>query len=588
MRTFAQKPKPTQHATSAKSTIPVRSNSGQGRQVSTVLHLQRMLQTHAEELKIRARSTGAVSSRLGHDFSRIPIHSPAGGAVQTKLAVREPGDEYEQEADRVSEQVMRMPELLQLQRACACGGRCPMCQTEKHDQEHERSQTKLAGSSVAGQTALPSIVHEVLSSPGQPLDPVTRAFMEPCFGQDFSQVRVYTDAKAAESAQAVNALAYTVRRSVVFGSGQYAPGTMTGKRLLAHELTHIVQQRSSGDRIQRQPKDPQAASGPGYVRHPHGGVLWVPDMAEWYRSTRPQSGFKPGEAVGELVKTVVVGGVEYVVDLGRGVLHIGRYGKATVVAIWDPSELKDLTSNDIAFIDLIYRIVTNPEKVLETIITGFAAAMAAERELSEEQKQKGKQLAQEAAAEFGQKQLGKWLVQKALITALVGPLMRRIVARVSSELAKKVVSKAKGAPLMALSVLGLMEKAGEASKRLKKRYPLLYNHLEPEGLHIAWFLIEPHEVELRRQIEAELGRRGHIGPVRGEMVKLTYSSGLVERRRVVRICTDGVLQFDPPGQAHMSAFKSIVFDGGTLRPVGSTAADRERFFKAVGKQPEAC
>jgi hypothetical protein len=89
---------------------------------------------------------------------------------------------------------------------------------------------------------VPSIVHEVLRSPGQPLDDATRAYMEPRLGHDFSAVRVHTDAKAAESAQVVNALAYTVGRDVVFGAGRYAPQTSSGQRLTAHELTHVVQQ----------------------------------------------------------------------------------------------------------------------------------------------------------------------------------------------------------------------------------------------------------------------------------------------------------------------------------------------------------
>jgi hypothetical protein len=91
---------------------------------------------------------------------------------------------------------------------------------------------------------VPPIVHEVLRSPGQPLDAGNRAFMEPRFGRDFSGVRVHTDPRAAESAQAVNALAYTVGRDVVFGAGQYAPTSHAGQRLLAHELTHVVQQRA--------------------------------------------------------------------------------------------------------------------------------------------------------------------------------------------------------------------------------------------------------------------------------------------------------------------------------------------------------
>ncbi len=95
--------------------------------------------------------------------------------------------------------------------------------------------------------AVPPIVHEVLRSPGQPLDPATRTFMEPRFGHDFSQVRVHTDAKAAESARAVNALAYTVGRGVVFGAGQYVPGTSARRRLLAHELVHTIQQGTASD-----------------------------------------------------------------------------------------------------------------------------------------------------------------------------------------------------------------------------------------------------------------------------------------------------------------------------------------------------
>src|SRR6266545_5208330 len=104
---------------------------------------------------------------------------------------------------------------------CACGGGCPRCRG-------------------AG-TEAPSIVHEVLRAPGQSLDPATRAFMESRFGQDFRHVRVHADAQAAESAQAVNALAYTVGNKVVFGTGGYATGTDEGRQLLAHELAHVVQ-----------------------------------------------------------------------------------------------------------------------------------------------------------------------------------------------------------------------------------------------------------------------------------------------------------------------------------------------------------
>jgi outer membrane protein OmpA-like peptidoglycan-associated protein len=91
--------------------------------------------------------------------------------------------------------------------------------------------------------AVPPVVHQALHSPGRPLDPPTRAFFEPRFGHDFSKVRVHADALAAESARAVGALAYTLGPDVVFGAGQYAPTTDAGRSLIAHELTHVVQQR---------------------------------------------------------------------------------------------------------------------------------------------------------------------------------------------------------------------------------------------------------------------------------------------------------------------------------------------------------
>jgi Domain of unknown function (DUF4157) len=89
---------------------------------------------------------------------------------------------------------------------------------------------------------IPPIVHDILKSPGQPLDSAARAFMEPRFNYDFSRVRVHAGPQAAESARAVSAQAYTVGQNVVFDHGRYAPSTIEGKRLLAHELSHVVQQ----------------------------------------------------------------------------------------------------------------------------------------------------------------------------------------------------------------------------------------------------------------------------------------------------------------------------------------------------------
>jgi hypothetical protein len=107
--------------------------------------------------------------------------------------------------------------------------------------EDQPLQTKSSDARSVGQIA-PDIVHQTLLSDGAPLDAATRDFMEPRFGFDFSRVRVHTDPRASASADAIQAFAYTVGRDVVFRSGTYQPGTHTGRRLLAHELTHVVQQ----------------------------------------------------------------------------------------------------------------------------------------------------------------------------------------------------------------------------------------------------------------------------------------------------------------------------------------------------------
>src|SRR5688572_26964921 len=130
-----------------------------------------------------------------------------------------------------------------LQRKCACGTHT--IAGDKCDECKNNSTLQRKSSDNSEHSEVPPIVHEVLNSTGQPLNESTRAFFEPRFQYDFSRVRVHTDSKAAQSALAVNALAYTVGRNVVFGSGLYAPGTSTGNRLLAHELTHVVQQNGS-------------------------------------------------------------------------------------------------------------------------------------------------------------------------------------------------------------------------------------------------------------------------------------------------------------------------------------------------------
>ncbi len=147
-----------------------------------------------------------------------------------------------------------------VQRKCDCGAAAKSGQ--KCQECEEKAKTGVVQRSASGPEsvgAVPSIVHEVLQRPGQPLDRQTRDFFEPRFGADFSGVRVHTDGRAAESARAVSAHAYTVGNDIVFGHGEYRPDTPSGKALLAHELTHTRQQ--SGFRTSRATNLPDRISG---------------------------------------------------------------------------------------------------------------------------------------------------------------------------------------------------------------------------------------------------------------------------------------------------------------------------------------
>jgi hypothetical protein len=189
---------------------------------------------------VRAGPRHESSSGPDWSFAGISISVPAAAPrLQPKLTLGAVNDPLEREADRVAEQIMRMPSALPSLSGAPrnVSRKCATCA-----EEEETVRTKPAGPAGAARTEVPGLVHDVVSSPGRPLDVGERAFFEPRFGHDFSAVRIHTDATAAASARAVGALAYTVGRDIAFDAGRYAPGRATGRTLLAHELAHVVQQ----------------------------------------------------------------------------------------------------------------------------------------------------------------------------------------------------------------------------------------------------------------------------------------------------------------------------------------------------------
>ena len=134
-----------------------------------------------------------------------------------------------------------------LQRRCACGkpGGMGAAGDECEDCRKERQHLLQRRGGIHGAATVPPMVQEVLRSPGQPLDPRTRSFMEPRFRHSFQSVRVHNDERAAESARSIGAHAFAAGNQIVFGQGHYVPSSPAGRRLLAHELAHVVQQSSA-------------------------------------------------------------------------------------------------------------------------------------------------------------------------------------------------------------------------------------------------------------------------------------------------------------------------------------------------------
>jgi uncharacterized protein DUF4157 len=190
-----------------------------------------------------------IQRSAGNQAVQQLLRSPS---LQPKLAISNPADIEEREADAVAQTIMRNAAASPVVSPCSCaeGQTCDTCKQAESATSVNRNAA--SGGPVLSGTHAQGTIHEVLRSSGQPLDAPTRAFFEPRFGHDLSGVRVHSDSAANQSAREVNANAYTVGRDIVFGEGRFTPGTQEGRHLLAHELTHVVQQSgASSIAIQR-------------------------------------------------------------------------------------------------------------------------------------------------------------------------------------------------------------------------------------------------------------------------------------------------------------------------------------------------
>lgn len=267
MRTFAEERQAARQIRSDKTARPGQGQLGHSLEVSSKLQLQRTLGNQEVQRIFEANAADEKESMASEiqahqDFSRSSLRASA-GAVQAKLQVNAPADAYEQEAVRIAEQMMRRSEP-ETALARTSGGECPTSRTG--EPELRRLSLKRVQEGNTGRTPAPPAVDDVLATPGQALHPTARAFMEPRFGHSFADVRVHADAAAGESAREIGALAYACKNHLVFAPGQYSPSSEPGRRLLAHELAHVVQQADGAEAT---------------VQRFDWGLHDVPGMAEW-------------------------------------------------------------------------------------------------------------------------------------------------------------------------------------------------------------------------------------------------------------------------------------------------------------------
>ena len=237
---------------------------------SAVKSIQRNQKENHQTALRPAASTSSFARPLWQ-LHQMVGNQAVGRSIQAKLKISEPGDVHEKEADRVADEVMRMPEPGATQEAAATEQQqVPQiqrmgtdCQEEQamrmmsEKEEEEEGEQAIQMKEVSARSSEASLAVEASdrngTAGGRSLSDSTRAYFEPRFGHDFSHVRIHSDQSAAESAHSLNARAYTIGRNIVFGSGEFAPETSEGRRLLTHELVHVVQQGGAERRSSASP-----------------------------------------------------------------------------------------------------------------------------------------------------------------------------------------------------------------------------------------------------------------------------------------------------------------------------------------------
>lgn len=361
-------------------------------------------------MKTSAEKASSTSSKSTTHSSQQPFFRKAGGgdffapSVQMKMTVNKPGDKFEQEADTMADKVMRMP-------APAAGKddrlqRAPEERLQKAEKPEEKIQKKeddriqkapnteenklqrKGGDGAPAVTSnVQSAIHNTASAGGHPLSADVRSHMEPRFNADFSTIRIHNDAESAGLSNQLSALAFTYQNHIFFSQDQYQPGTSEGKQLLAHELTHTIQQ---GHAIQRSPEVSTTTTPPPVQRFLGIDIPSWQDVLDWlaekayhipgYRMFTIVIGVNPinGESADRSAANILRAIVEFLPG-GKIITDaLEKYGVFEKAGTWVEGQLKRFANllatvksavsqfmDDIDFLDVILHPVRTWERAVD-------------------------------------------------------------------------------------------------------------------------------------------------------------------------------------------------------------------------------
>ncbi len=333
-------------------------------------HQQQVNEQPLSRKAINSVTTGINNNSIqpGHHFNNMSIYAKPQPVIQAKLTVNKPGDEFEVEADAVAEKIMNLhgkpAEKKNDDSGNISGGITPLLQTKAN---------------ATGTTISPELNNTIMDSKGRgsSIDSNTQSLMSKNFGADFSQVKIHADNEAAEMNNEISARAFTTGHDVYFNKGEYQPASAKGKHLLAHELTHVLQQTGGSQRIQRDEADDEKKAAAAEAKKKAGlitkiksyGVIAVEDGDATFSSAELELVNKAIAGLPKGDKTAIA---------GAKIIRVSSLGGKTA-GMYSNTQGYDSTANDEQKIELADKAFgsTTAEESIRLITHEIGHAIAA-------------------------------------------------------------------------------------------------------------------------------------------------------------------------------------------------------------------